>query len=70
MTDKITITVHIMCIVIYLLIPDLYGTAQGVVMILCIPIIYLITKYMYKKGNITVKLPEDREEEKDDEISD
>lgn len=59
----------IACIIIYLLIPDLYGIAQGFVMILCIPAVYLITKHMYKKGKITVELPEEKMEEMGNEVS-
>ena len=60
----------IACIVIYLVIPDIYGIAQGFVMILCIPAVYLLTKHMYKKGKITVEMPEDRGEIINNEISD
>lgn len=53
-----------LCIAAYLIMPDIYGLWQGVVMIVCIPLVYFITKVLYKKGIITVSLPEDRETEK------
>ncbi len=53
----------IACIILYLIFPDLYGSFQGFVMILCIPIIYVITKHLYKKGKITVDLPEGEAEQ-------
>lgn len=45
------------CIIAYLLVPDLYNLAQGVAMIICIALIYLLTKLLYKKGVIKVFLP-------------
>ncbi len=49
------------CIVLYLVMPSMYETLEGFVMILCIPAIYFITKKMYKKGIITVEMPEETE---------
>lgn len=45
------------CIVLYLLMPDLYGGLEGIIMMICIPVVYLFTKSMYKKGKITVDMP-------------
>lgn len=56
------------CVALYLVIPDLYATFEGFVMILCIPAIYFISKKMYQKGIITVELPEEREEANDGSI--
>ena len=52
----------VVCITLYMVVPDLYETFEGFVIIICIPVIYLITKKMYKKGIITVELPGDKEE--------
>ena len=54
-----------LCIILYLIIPDYYDLGQGFVMVICIPIVYVITKIMYKKGIITVEMPE--EEKKTEE---
>ena len=51
----------VVCVAIYILIPDLYETFEGFVIILCIPAIYFFTKKLYKKGVITVELPEDKD---------
>ncbi len=51
-----------MCIILYLIIPDYYDLGQGFVMVICIPIVYVITKIMYKKGIITVEMPEEEKE--------
>lgn len=48
-----------LCIILYLIIPDYYDLGQGFVMVICIPIVYFITKLMYKKGIITVEMPEE-----------
>lgn len=55
----------VICIVLYMLLPDLYNLGQGFVMIICIPVVYLMTKAFYKKGIIKVFLPE---EKKGDEV--
>ena len=47
------------CIVLYLIIPELYEALEGIIMILCIPMVYLISKKLYKKGVITVDMPEE-----------
>lgn len=46
----------ILCIILYLLSPDIYNVLQGLVMIVCIPLVYKISKVMYKKGIITVEM--------------
>lgn len=46
-----------LCIIAYIFIPDIYNLWQGVVMILCIPAVYICTKTLYKKGIIKVQLP-------------
>lgn len=51
----------IACVVLYLLLGDLYSSLEGIVMVICIPIVYAITKSMYKKGKITVELPDEEE---------
>lgn len=50
-----------LCIVAYLVMPDVYSLWQGFVMIICIPLVYFFTKVLYKKGIITVTLPDDNE---------
>ena len=52
----------ILCIILYLIIPDLYEALEGIIMILCIPMVYLISKKLYKKGVITVDMPEEATE--------
>ena len=49
----------VVCIVLYLIIPELYEALEGIIMILCIPMVYLISKRLYKKGVITVDMPEE-----------
>jgi len=51
-----------LCVIAYLIIPDIYGLWQGFVMIICIPIVYLCTKILYRKGFIKVILPKEEEE--------
>lgn len=50
-----------LCVITYLVMPDIYITWQGFVMIICIPLVYICTKVLYKKGIITVTLPEEKE---------
>ncbi len=52
----------VLCVIAFLIDPDFYNSWQGVVMMICIPLIYIPTKIMYKKGIIKVFLPEDRKE--------
>lgn len=51
-----------LCIVLYIIMPDLYEALEGIIMILCIPMVYFISKKMYKKGVITVDMPEEAAE--------
>lgn len=51
-----------LCIVLYIIMPDLYEALEGIIMILCIPMVYFISKKMYKKGIITVDMPEEAAE--------
>jgi len=50
----------ILCVILYLALPDLYNSVQGLIMIVCIPLVYKISKVLYKKGIITVTLPEEK----------
>jgi hypothetical protein len=52
----------IICIILYFVMPTIYETFEGFVMILCIPVLYFISKKLYKKGIITVDLPEEEQE--------
>ena len=56
-----------LCVIAYLIDPAFYSSWQGVVMMICIPLVYFPTKFLYKKGIITVSLPEDRGEKKETE---
>ena len=47
--------------VIIMIAPELYNSIQGLIMIVCIPLVYKISKSLYKKGIITVTLPEEKE---------
>ena len=49
-------------ILFFFVIPDLYESIEGIIMVVCIPIVWFITKSMYKKGKITVDLGETTEE--------
>ena len=51
----------ILCVILYLIMPELYNSIQGLIMIVCIPLVYKISKSLYKKGIITVTLPEEKE---------
>ena len=53
----------VLCIILYLLIPDLYNGLQGIIMILCIPLVYVISKKLYMKGIITVDIKDAKPEE-------
>lgn len=57
---KALVLPFILCIALYLLSADLYSIGEGFIMMLCIPLIYFISKRMYKKGAITVQLPEEQ----------
>lgn len=43
-------------ILFFFVIPDLYESIEGIIMVACIPIVWFITKRMYKKGKIRVDL--------------
>lgn len=58
---KAAILPAIICIALYLLMGEGYESGEGIIMLLVIPILYFITKFMYKKNMIKVELPEDRE---------
>ncbi len=49
----------ILCVIAFLIDPAFYSSWQGVVMMICIPLVYIPTKIRYKKGIIQVFLPED-----------
>ena len=49
----------ILAVALYLALPELYGILQGFVIILCIPILYIATKRLYKKGKIQVTISEE-----------
>ena len=58
---------YIICIVLFMAIPDVYSLWQGFVMILCIPVVYILTKVLYKKGIIKVFLPGEKEGKADND---
>lgn len=60
---KACIIPFIICVVLYLIMPDLYELLEGFIMILAIVMVYFFTKRMYKKGIITVDLPEEAAED-------
>lgn len=53
----------VFCVILYLIIPDLYDALVGVIMIVCIPLIYVISKHLYRKGIITVDIRETENKE-------
>lgn len=59
---KAAILPAIVLLVVYRLIPIIYSQFQGFLILFTIPIMYIITKKMYKSGKIKVHLPEDNEE--------
>lgn len=61
---KALIIPFIVCIVLFLILPDMYELLEGFIMILAIGMVYFFTKKMYKKGIITVELPEESSETK------
>ncbi|MBK5254102.1 MAG: hypothetical protein JJE03_06570 [Peptostreptococcaceae bacterium] len=65
---KAAIIPFVLCLIICFIIPDYYSVVEGFVMIICIPIIYFISKRLYKKGKITVTLPTDDMETTDDKM--
>lgn len=52
----------ILCMIAFLIDPDFYNSWQGVVMMICIPLVYIPTRIMYNKGIIKVFLPEDKKD--------
>ena len=44
------------------IIPDSYGVVQGFIIIAYMPILYFITKFLYKKGKVRVELAAEKEE--------
>ena len=59
---KALIIPFIIAAALYLyIIPQYYELYQGFIIIGCIPLLYIITKMMYKKGVITVEMKEDEE---------
>lgn len=51
----------ICAILFFFVIPDLYESIEGIIMVICIPAVWFITKKLYKMGKIQVDLgtPED-----------
>ena len=49
----------VLCVVLYLAMPEMYNNVQGIIMIVCIPLVYKISKVLYKKGVSPVTMPED-----------
>lgn len=47
----------VLCIILFMIDPDFYNSWQGVIMMVCIPLVYFPTKVLYKKGIIKVFLP-------------
>lgn len=55
---KAAIAPLILCAVLYFfVIPDLYESLEGFMILLCIPIVWFTSKKLYKKGKISVQLP-------------
>ncbi len=49
----------VICAVLFLFVmPEKYGLYQGVIALVLIPLIYVSNKILYKKGKITVEMPE------------
>jgi hypothetical protein len=65
---KAAIIPFVICLIICFIIPEYYSVVQGFIMIICIPIIYFTTKRLYKKGKITVTLPEEKEASAEEEV--
>lgn len=59
---KAAILPFIFFLALYLVLGSTYESIQGILMLICIPILWVITKRMYKKGKIIVELPEEQEE--------
>lgn len=55
----------VLCVILYLIMPELYNSIQGIIMIVCIPLVYKISKILYKKGVITVSMPGEEAEKQD-----
>lgn len=49
----------VVCFALFFIVPYYYQVGEGIVMFMCIGLIYFITKKLYKKGIITVELPEE-----------
>lgn len=49
----------ILLLLYFVIIPEQYEMIEGVIVVIMIPIIYFLSKYMYKKGKITVEMPGD-----------
>lgn len=64
---KALIIPFIIAAALYLyIIPEYYELYQGFIIIGCIPLLYAITKIMYKKGIIKVEMKEDQEGDQED----
>ncbi len=50
----------ILCVIAFMINPVFYNSWQGIVMMICIPLVYIPTRILYKKGIIKVFLPEER----------
>jgi hypothetical protein len=53
--------------ILYILSPSMVSLLQGALIIVCLPILYFSTKYLYKKGKIQVILPQDKVEKVESE---
>lgn len=56
---KAAIGPFFIALIIFFIIPEYYEVVEGFIMIVFIPIIYYITKIMYRRGMIKVELPSD-----------
>ncbi|MEY8297246.1 MAG: hypothetical protein ACLRJC_08930 [Emergencia timonensis] len=66
---KALIIPFIIAAALYLyIIPEYYELYQGFIIIGCIPLLYAITKIMYKKGMIKVEMKEEQEGEERDAV--
>lgn len=66
---KAAIIPFIICAGLYFfVIPDLYESIEGIMILACIPMIWFISKKLYKKGKIEVTLPETEEIDEETEV--